>query len=88
MGGSGIVWDEGLRMKSYPKEFVFLRKEMSKAMSSKEVIVWISLGSEYIRSYRSELKFIWHSAPDRWGRVLMRRFEVAKAKDQNQLPID
>ncbi len=26
------------------------------------------------------------SAPDRWGRVLMRRFEAAKAKEQNRTP--
>ncbi|RZI45155.1 hypothetical protein EDM53_05685 [Rickettsiales endosymbiont of Peranema trichophorum] len=26
------------------------------------------------------------SAPDRWGRMLMRRFEAAKAKEQNRLP--
>lgn len=26
------------------------------------------------------------SAPDRWGRVLMRRFEAVKAKEQNRLP--
>jgi serine/threonine-protein kinase HipA len=105
---------------------------MRKAMSSKEVIVWVSLGSEDIRvgklwfhvkgnkesaSFEYDKKWLDHperfalepalklteggfhtgqnlslfggfgdSAPDRWGRVLMRRFEAAKAKEQNRLP--
>lgn len=102
-------------------------------MSSKEVIVWVSLGVENIRvgklwfhvkghkesaSFEYDKKWLNHperfalepalklteggfytgqglslfggfgdSAPDRWGRVLMRRFEAAKAKEQNLLPI-
>ncbi|MEO0347795.1 MAG: type II toxin-antitoxin system HipA family toxin [Pseudomonadota bacterium] len=102
-------------------------------MSNKEVIVWISLGSEDIRvgklwfhikghkesaTFEYDKKWLNHpekfalepalkltegsfhtgqglslfggfgdSAPDRWGRVLMRRFEVARAKEQNRLPI-
>ena len=105
---------------------------MRKAMSSKEVIVWIYLGSENIRvgklwfhvkgnkesaSFEYDKKWLDHperfalepalklteggfhtgqnlslfggfgdSAPDRWGRVLMRRFEAAKAKEQNRIP--
>jgi serine/threonine-protein kinase HipA len=105
---------------------------MRKAMSSKEVIVWVSLGSENIRvgklwfhvkghkesaSFEYDKKWLDHperfalepalklteggfhtgqnlslfggfgdSAPDRWGCVLMRRFEAAKAKEQNRLP--
>jgi len=98
-------------------------------MSSKEVIVWISLGSEDIRVgklwfhvkghkestfFEYDKKWLDHperfalepalkltegsfhtgqalslfgdSAPDRWGRVLMRRFEAAKAKEQNDYP--
>ncbi len=101
-------------------------------MSSKEVIVWISLGSEDIRvgklwfhvkghkesaSFEYDKNWLNHperfalepalkltegsfhtgqglclfggfgdSAPDRWGRLLIRRFEAAKAKEQNRLP--
>lgn len=105
---------------------------MRKVMSSKEVIVWVSLGSENIRVgnlwfhvkdhkesayFEYDKKWLSHperfalepalklteggfhtgqnlslfggfgdSAPDRWGRVLMRRFETVKAKEQNRLP--
>jgi serine/threonine-protein kinase HipA len=101
-------------------------------MSSKEVIVWISLGAEDIRVgklwfhvkgnkesafFEYDKKWLDHparfalepalklteggfhtghnlslfggfgdSAPDRWGRMLMRRFEAAKAKEKNRLP--
>lgn len=101
-------------------------------MSSKEVIVSISLGSEAIRvgklwfhvrgsresaSFEYDKQWLEHpekfaldpalkltegafhtgqgmglfgaigdSAPDRWGRVLMRREEVLKAKNQNRVP--
>lgn len=101
-------------------------------MSSREIIVWISLGSETIRvgslwfnfrgnkesaSFEYDKNWLKHperfalepalklsegafhtkpgislfgsigdSAPDRWGRVLMRRYEVAKAKEQNRTP--
>ena len=105
---------------------------MRKAMNSKEIIVWISLGTENIpvgklwfhvkghkesASFEYDKKWLYHperfaldpalkltegsfhtaqglslfggfgdSAPDRFGRVLMRRFEAAKAKEQNRLP--
>ncbi|MBP6985538.1 MAG: type II toxin-antitoxin system HipA family toxin [Alphaproteobacteria bacterium] len=101
-------------------------------MNNKEIIVWVSLGSENIRvgklwfhvkghkeraSFEYDKKWLDHperfalepalkltegafhtgqnlslfggfgdSAPDRWGRVLMRRFEAAKAKEQNRPP--
>jgi serine/threonine-protein kinase HipA len=101
-------------------------------MSSKEILVSISLGSEDIRigklwfhikghkesaSFEYDKKWLDHpekfalepalkltegtfhtnqginlfgaigdSAPDRWGRVLMRRGEVSKAKEQNRAP--
>lgn len=101
-------------------------------MSSKEVIVWISLGGEdipvgklwfHVRGSKESASFeynkqwlehtekfalepalkltegafhtgqgmslfgaIGDSAPDRWGRVLMRRGEVLSAKNQNRFP--
>lgn len=99
-------------------------------MSSKEVIVWVSLGEENIRvgklwfhlkgrkqssSFEYDRKWLNHperfaldpalkltegsfhkgfgifggfgdSAPDRWGRILMRRFEALNAKEQNRQP--
>ena len=101
-------------------------------MSSKEVIVSISLGSEnirvgklwfHVRNFKESASFeydktwldhpekfalepalkhtegVFHtgegislfgaigdSAPDRWGRVLMRRGEASKAKEQNRAP--
>lgn len=101
-------------------------------MSSKEVIVWVALGSENIRigklwfqvkghkeSASFEYDDLWlshserfalepaltltegafhtsrekslfgcfgDSAPDRWGRVLMRRFETVRAKEQQRAP--
>lgn len=119
-------------MKIYHNGCVSLIKQMKKAMSSKEVILWIALGSENIRvgtlrlhvkghkestSFEYDKKWLDHperfalepalklteggfhtgqslslfggfgnSAPDRFARVLMRRFEAAKAKKQNRLP--
>lgn len=101
-------------------------------MVSKEVIVWVALGSENIRvgklwfrvrgnkesaSFEYDPTWLAHperfalepaltltegsfhtgqglslfggfgdSAPDRWGRVLMRRFEALRAKEQNRAP--
>lgn len=124
-------------MKNYPKESVLLIEEARLAMSSskgssKEVIVFISLGGEnirigklwcHVRGNRESASFeydkawlesrerfalepalkltegafhtrrglgifgaIGDSAPDRWGRVLMRRAEVARAKSHNTTP--
>jgi serine/threonine-protein kinase HipA len=119
-------------MKNCQKEFVSLREKTGVNMTSKEVIVTISLGSENIRvgklwfhnrgskesaSFEYDKQWLTHpekfalepalkltegafhtgqgihlfgamgdSAPDRWGRVLMRRAEASSAKTQNRTP--
>jgi serine/threonine-protein kinase HipA len=119
-------------MKNYLKESVPLIEKMGAIMSSKEIIVSISLGGKNIRigklwfhagdhkesaSFEYDKEWLDHperfalepalkltegsfhtnqgmslfgaigdSAPDRWGRVLMRRGEVSKAKEQNRAP--
>jgi len=119
-------------MKNCRKEFAPLIKKLVATMSSKEIIVSISLGNKDIRvgklwlhmhgsresaSFEYDKKWLEHpekfalepalkltegtfhtgqerglfgamgdSAPDRWGRVLMRRGEALKAKDQNLAP--
>lgn len=117
-------------MKNCLKEFVF--PITGEAMSSKEVIVSISLDNKNIRlgklwfhvrgnkesaSFEYDKEWLDHpekfalepalklsegafhtgqgislfgaigdSAPDRWGRILMRRMEASKAKEQNRAP--
>ena len=117
-------------MKNYLKEFVFRIERIGAIMSSKEVIVSISLGCEDIRvgklwfhvrgsnesaSFEYDKQWLEHpekfalepalkltegsfhtgqgmslfgaigdSAPDRWGRVLMRRGEILEARSKNR----
>jgi serine/threonine-protein kinase HipA len=120
-------------MNSYRKGFdCHITKKIEIVMSSKEVIVSISLGGEnirvgklwfHVRKDRESISFeydktwlthperfalepalkltrgVFHagagistfgaigdSAPDRWGRVLMRRAEIARAKNENTTP--
>lgn len=43
-------------------------------------------GPQYPKSGRSNFGFLGDSAPDRWGRLLMQRREVVRAREEDRLP--